>query len=181
MGYSKSVKAINKVRAELDQMLGSTQTITWKSSNPAKDAFAIREGINVAKQRALDGNSPHHAEYLAYASLKAKFIVRAGAGVVEAEPREIMLVPAKQVMHKQVLPNLTSDMEIVGAAITHKTPELFFPDASDEEKDLKVIYAWAQKHGYHLVSSEGGLTLTQTDPGEIAWKPARQLSQVESS
>jgi hypothetical protein len=170
MAYSKSVKALNRVKENLDQMLASSSQITWQADNPTELAFRIREGINVAKVRARE-EGPNRNVFIAYAQLSAKFIVRVGAGIVIAEPRDIMLETPKEAISKQVLPGLSSDMEIVGAAIMHKTPVMFFPDATDEPGDLNVIYAWAQKHSYFLVSSEEGLTLTKTDPGEIAWHP----------
>lgn len=171
MAYSKSVKALNRVKEYLDQMLASSSQIQWQVANPTETAFRIREGINVAKQRARDGDSPFRVTYGQYAQLSAKFIIRAGIGVVIAEPRDVMLETPKEAISKQVLPGLSSDMEIVGAAIVHKTPVMFFPDATESSDDLYVIYAWAQKHDYFLVSSEDGLTLTKTDPGEIAWQP----------
>ncbi|MBA2706045.1 MAG: hypothetical protein H0U60_19580 [Blastocatellia bacterium] len=174
MGYSKSVKALNRVREYLDQMLASSSQIQWQEDKPHELAFRIREGINVAKQRAKDADSPNRNTFIQYAQLSAKFIVRVGVGVVVAEPRDVMLETPKEAISKQVLPGLSSDMEIVGAAIVHKTPVMFFPDATNEPGDLNVIYAWSQKHSYFLVSSEEGLTLTKTDPGEIAWNPQQQ-------
>lgn len=171
MAYSKSVKALNRVREYLDQMLASSSHIQWQVDKPNELAFRIREGINVAKQRAKDVDSPNRNTFIQYAQLSAKFIVRVGVGVVIAEPRDIMLETPKEAISKQVLPGLSSDMEIVGAAIIHKTPVMFFPDATTESDELNVIHTWAKKHDYFLVSSEEGLTLTKTDPGEIAWHP----------
>jgi hypothetical protein len=170
MGYGKSIRAFNRVKGYLDEMVSKNQVITWQVDDPAKTSYNIREGIKVAKERAHDESYPNKDAFKPYASLLAKFIVRVKGVTVVAEPRDIIPeMTASTALHRMVVEDVSDPLEIVGAAIKHKVPELFFPSADLSDEALSRIYAWSSKHDYFIVASDVGVTLTKTDPGEIAW------------
>lgn len=174
MGYSKSPRAVQRVRNHLDEMVRSSERLEWVDEDPSKLAYRINDGIAAAKSNALTRDKQPVEPYVTYARLKAKFIIKIDGNKVIAEPRDIMPLEAVRAgMGKMVLHELNDVLEIVGAAIKHKAPEMFFPDADDlnESEDLPQLYAWASKNNYYIIPSEDGVTLTQTDPGDLAWKP----------
>jgi hypothetical protein len=97
---------------------------------------------------------------------------------VIAEPRDIMpLDTIRAGMGRMVLHDLSDVLEVVGAALMHKAPEMFFPDADDfTPEELSQLYAWASKNEYFIIPSDDGVTLTQNDPGDLAWKPGDSSS-----
>lgn len=170
MGYGKSIRAFNRVKGYLDEMVSKNEIIIWTVADPAKTSYNIREGIKVAKERAHDETYPTKDAFKPYASLLAKFIVRVKGVTVIAEPRDLLPeMTAGEALHRMVIDDVTDPLEIVGAAIKHKVPEMFFPSADLSDAALLRIYAWSSKHDYFIVASDVGVTLTKTDPGEIAW------------
>lgn len=183
MGYSTSIRAFNRVRNYLDEMRGNTARLSWRVPDPGKTAYQIREGIKVAKLRTREKPD----EFRDYASLASKYIIRSGEGEVIAEPRDLVpeITPSQAISSRMTLPNLESNLEIVGAVITHKIADMFFPDADSSDENLVSIYSWSSKNGYHIIKSDVGITLTKNEPGDIEWKPAKndppkqELSQEE--
>lgn len=172
MGYSNSPRAVQKVRKYLDEMLKEDAQIEWLDSNPAKLAYRINDGLHAAKVNAVDRDKRPVEPYASYSRLKAKFIIRVGEGRVIAEPRDVVpLQTVRAGMSRVTLHELSDVMELVGAAVKHKAPEMFFPDADPEQVNLSQLYAWASRNGYFIIPSDDGITLTQNDPGDIAWTP----------
>lgn len=168
MGYTTNRRAITRVKQHLDQMVAAENKIVWPANEPSKLAYQIREGITVSKDAAiLEGKAvePYHS----YAKLKSKFIIRVESGTVVAEPRDGM--PIEAVIAAVTIPYVTDEMEIVGAAIKHKAPELFFPNANLLKMDAETLYNWTERNGYYIVGGENGVTLIKDDPGIIAWRP----------
>src|SRR5689334_8261726 len=118
MGYSKSIRAFNRVKNFLDEMVAKHETLTWQVDDPSKTAYNIREGIKVAKERANDESYPLKEQYRPFAGLAAKYLVRVKGATVIAEPRELVpqATPAN-VVSRMVLEDLISPFEVVGAAI----------------------------------------------------------------
>ena len=173
MGYSKSIRAFNRVRKFLDEMVDKNEPIVWPSDDAATLAYNIREGIKVAKDRALDETHPNREAYNPFAALGAKFIVRVKGLTVVAEPRDFSpQLSANTALNKMTIDDVVGPLEIVGAAIKHKAQDMFFPDADLTTEDLVRVYTWSSKHDYFIVYSDVGVTLTKTDPGEIAWHPS---------
>lgn len=107
-----------------------------------------------------------------YHNLKDEWIIRNKGTKVVAERRQVVALEAlTAAMNRMEMENLYTVVEIVGAAITHKANQMYFPDAALIEDDKKSLYNWCQKHGYYLVVAEVGVTLTKNDPGEAAWTP----------
>lgn len=173
MGYSKAIRAFNRVKGFLDEMVAKQEVLIWPAPDAAKLAYYIREGIKVAKLRVADEQYPDKDRFKPFASLSAKYIVKVRGATVVAEPREFAPESsASDALKRMVLDDVEGPLEIVGAAIKHKVPEMFFPLADRSFSSLERIYAWSSKHDYFIVSSDVGVTLTKTDPGEIAWQPS---------
>lgn len=171
MGYSKSTRAVQRVKKFLDEMLQNDGQLEWPNADPSKLAYQINDGIHAAKANALNKEKNPVEPFATYSRLKSKFIIRVAAGKVIAEPRDV--IPLDTIvsgMSRLTLHNLSDVLEIVGAAIKHNAPEMFFPDA-DEFADLPQLYTWAVRNGYFIIPSDDGITLTKTDPGDIAWTP----------
>lgn len=172
MAYSKSPRAVQRVKKYLDEMLREDAQIEWLDENPAKLAYRINDGFAAARHLAVDRDKRPVEPYATYSRLKSKFIIRVGAGRVIAEPRDVVpLQTVRAGMSRVTLHELSDVMEIVGAVIKHKAPEMFFPDADAEQINLSQLYAWASRNGYFIIPSDDGITLTQNDPGDIAWMP----------
>jgi hypothetical protein len=174
MGYSRSPRAVQRVKNHLDEMLRADGKLEWVDKDPTRLAYRINDGIAAARHNAFDRNKQPIEPYVTYARLKAKFIIKIEGTKVIAEPRDVMpLEIVRAGMGKMVVHEIQDVLEIVGAAIKHKAPEMFFPDADtlNESEDLPQLYAWASKNGYYIIPSEDGVMLTQNDPGDLAWKP----------
>lgn len=175
MGYSKSTRAVQRVKKYLDEMLREDTQIEWASDDPSKLAYQLNDGLHAAKHNAVDRDKRPVEPYASYAHLKAKFILRIRPGRVVAEPRDVVPLQTLRVgMSRLTLHEIRDVMEIVGAAIKHKAPEMFFPDADENEVNLPQLYAWASRNDYFIIPSDDGITLTQTDPGDLAWEPTEQ-------
>jgi hypothetical protein len=176
MGYSKSPRAVFKVRNHLNEMVQSETKLEWADENPTKLAYRINDGFAAAKHLAFDREGKPVEPFATYARLKAKFIIKIEGKKVIAEPRDIMpLDTIRAGMARMVLHDLSDVLEVVGAALMHKAPEMFFPDADDfTPEELSQLYAWASKNEYFIIPSDDGVTLTQNDPGDLAWKPGDQ-------
>lgn len=171
MGYSKSLRALQRVRNYLDEMVSSEGKLTWLHSDPPKLSFWIREGIQVARRHALDKDKKPVEPYAAYARLLSKYVIRMEGNKVIADPRDVIpMETVRESLNKMVLHGVNDEFSIMGAAIMHKAEELFFPDATDETCDLAALYNWTSKNGYNIIPSEDGITLTRRDVGDIAWK-----------
>lgn len=172
MGYSKSIRAFNRVKKYLDEMVEKQEVLSWPAEDSAKLAYYIREGIKVAKLRAADNEYPNREQFKPYISLSAKFVVRDKGKQVVAEPRELVpTISASEALKKIVLEDVIEPLEVVGAVIKHKSDIMFFPEADLDSNSLEKIYGWTSRHDYFIVVSDVGITLTRTDPGEIAWHP----------
>jgi hypothetical protein len=175
MGYSTSVRAVHRVKNHLDEMLRSETQLEWADENPAKLAYRLNDAFHAARHNAFNREKQPIEPYVSYARLPAKFIIRIGNGKVIAEPRDIMpLDTIRAGLARMVLHELSDVLEVVGAAIKHKAPEMFFPDADLTSEELPQLYAWASKNSYFIIPSDDGVLLTQNDPGDIAWKPGDQ-------
>lgn len=175
MGYSKSPRAVQKVHKYLDEMLASETAIEWVHEDPSKLAYMLNDGIAAARSLALDRERKPVEPFITYSRLKAKFIIHIKPGKVVASPRDV--IPMETVragLSRMTIHTVTDVLEIVGAAIKHGAPEMFFPDADEESTDLPQLYAWASRNGYHIIPSDDGITLTQNDPGDLAWAPETQ-------
>lgn len=175
MGYSKSPRAVHRVVKYLDEMLREDAQIEWVSEDPSKLAYQLNDGIAAARHLALDREKRPVEPYATYSHLKAKFIIKIASGKVVAEPRDVVpLMNVRAGMSRMTIHELSDVLEIVGAAIKHKAPEMYFPDADSFTADLPQLYAWATRNGYFIIPSDDGITLTQNDPGELAWEPESQ-------
>lgn len=168
MGYSKHIRAIQRVQPFLDRLVKAQSRVEWESDHPAEDAYRIREGIHASSARALTNGQPNEP-YYSYALLQQKYVIRTAAGRVIAERKDVTPVVALREAHAAMtLPNVKDEMGVVGAAITHEAHRMHFPDAG--ECDLEAVYSWAKQNGYYMVVGEG-ITLTRDDPGGLGWKP----------
>lgn len=173
MGYSKHIRAVKRVQPILDQLLEATSNVEWESDNPVADAYAMREGIYAASIRQLTPDGEPNEPFYSYARLSAKYVFRTAANKVIAELRDVVPIVALQRAHStMIIREVEDEMGVVGAAILHKAPRMYFPDASPETTDLIAVHQWACQNEYHIVVSDEGITLTKENPGELAWTPS---------
>ncbi len=70
------------------------------------------------------------------------------------------------------VPEVNTVLAIVGAVLTHKASEMYFPDAKLNESDLVALAGWATPAGYFIINNyDNGVTLTKSNPGEMVWVP----------
>lgn len=172
MGYSKSLRTIQRVKNHLDQMVASSERLEWPTTNPSKLSYWIRDGVNASRRYAVDSERRPVEPYASYARLGTKYIIKLDEGKVVAELRDVIPLPIEATgMGKMVLNELATEFELVGAATQHQAPEMFFPDASEDTCNMFLLHNWCQHNAYFIVSNASGITLTKTDPGDIAWTP----------
>ena len=170
MGYSKSIRAVRRVEPILKQLVVAQGNLEFPSSNSGEDAYYIRDGIKASAHHAIRDNEPNEP-YYSYSQLNVKYVFKAAAGKVVAALRDVVTVRALASAHASMsVPDVDDDLSIIGAAITHRAPRMYFPDAGAESVDLHSVYNWARENNYHIVVGDG-ITLTQDDPGKLAWKP----------
>lgn len=173
MGYSKSPRAVKRVQNYLDEMLRSESFIEWAHEDPHKLAYWINDGLAAARANAIDRDRRPVEPFASYSRLKAKYIIKIKAGKVVAEPRDIVpLEIMRSGMGRMIIRDVSDALEILGAVMTHNAPDMFFPDG--QESAIPQLYAWGSRNGYFIIPSDDGITLTQTDPGDIAWAPESQ-------
>lgn len=163
VGYSQNEAAINRVQALLDQMVVTDTDLSWPTKDAHMLGYHLREAMTLAKRI---GKSP-------YDTLKDKFTIRNRGDRVVAELKVKEGIEALQsLMSKVELSDVTSTVEIVGAAIVHsQATELYFPDAVLTDEDKLALWKWSSKNEYYIIVAEIGVTLTKKDPGEVAWTP----------
>lgn len=161
MGYSKTSKyAITKVQTLLDQMLKSEGNVSWPSRDPQKLIYLLRDALSVAEK---DHSSP-------YRPLKSNFIIRNKGTHVLAERRNVVDIIGELSRSRMTIENITTLIEIIGAVITHKQHEMYFPDALVNEEEILQLYNWCLEKEYNIVVGDG-ITVTKNDPGEAKWLP----------
>jgi len=162
MGYSRNVKAIDRVRPLLEQMLVARTNLMWPSKNAHMLGYHIREALTIAKKEKIEP----------FDKLKERFVIRNKGDHVVAELKDIEeLDTIQSVMSRVTLEGLVTLMEIVGGAINHKADQMFFPSADLEDGEVEKLYIWAQKNSYFLIVADSGVTLSKSDPGEAKWEP----------
>lgn len=170
MGYSKHIRAFNRVKHILDALL-TTNAHFEVNSPPGMDAskfaYYIREGIFCAEYHYKQGKE----NFKPYAELKLKYTFKAQNQVVKCTPRLDLLTPI-ETLARMNISGVSSTIAVLGAAIMHKAPEMHFPQASIETINPETLAKWAEQNGYFLVvEGNNSITLTKQDPGDLAWKP----------
>jgi hypothetical protein len=170
MGYNLHKDVIERMKSYLDAMASSSEDVEWATDDPML-AYRIREAIASAKYNRISQ----------YSGLSSKFIVRLMKGKVVAQLRDRLSRPfdseeAKKAMSRVVLHDVTSMTGIVGAAISNKVDELYFPNVLATDKgSLDKLYNWNEttKSGYLIVDHvEAGITLTKNKQlKELAYVP----------
>jgi hypothetical protein len=170
MGYSNNIKSVQRVEQFLQQMTESQDTLVWTTDNP-RLIYYIREGIHASAHRALDSAGNHIEPYYTYSQLTSKFILKAERGKIIARPRTLLpiSVSAHQSMNAMVIPQVSTTLEVIGAALAHHADEMHFPDA--KLVDLNAVYRWTTVNNYHIAFNQAGLLITRRELGEIEWKP----------
>lgn len=167
MPYARSRKAILRVESILKELLNAQDDVTYQSLEPQKLSYQLHEALKSALV---------YPEYALYAPLREKFTIRLRAGKVVAELKHKQLVALKIVreqLSKMTVPEVNTVLGIVGAAVTHKASEMYFPDAKLGDSELATLENWATPAGYFIVNNyDNGVTLTKTNPGEMTWQPS---------
>lgn len=166
MPYARSRKAIVRVESILRELLAAEDDVVYQSLEPTKLAYQIHEALKSASI---------YPEYSHYTPLRDKYTIRLRAGKVVAELKHKQLVALKVVreqLSKMTVPEVNTVLAIVGAVLTHKASEMYFPAAKLIESDLIALAGWATPAGYFIINNyDNGVTLTKTNPGEMTWQP----------
>jgi len=161
MPYSRNPKTVDRSAVFLDQLVAATTDIGWKAENTHMLGYYLREAMTIAKKYKI---AP-------YEGLKDKWIIRDRGDKIVAELRSRTPLEAMRIaIAKIVLGDIVSLNEIVGACINHKAEEMYFPDASITDEEAATLYLWANKNNYFIIVGNG-ITVTKSDPGDIAWTP----------
>lgn len=152
MGYTLTRASIFRVKSYLDEMVAAKDDCMWATSDP-RLAYHLREGIAATRKLELKE----------YAGLASKFKIKSSQGKVIAELRERSLeVEFAKATRRLTVRDVSTAIAIVGAAIKHNAPEMYFPDANLNKEELEKVEKWARAKGYSIVShGEGGITLTK--------------------
>jgi len=152
----------------MDELLNAPDggDIIFQSVEPSKLAYRLHEAFRVARI---------YPEFAHYIPVTEQYLIRARYNRVILERRDKQMLAVKVVqeqLSKMKLDEVTDVLGIVGAAITHKSDEIYFPNAKLEVSDLKTLCNWTNEHGYYIINhDDSGLTLTRQNPGELAWSP----------
>lgn len=165
MPYSRNPKTVENWKAYLDQLLNSSTDIAWESANTHMLGYYLRQAMTIAQKQKI---AP-------YEGLKDKWTIRDRGDRILAELKSRAPIETlKRADAKLILAGLVDLPEIVGACIEHKADEMYFPEGVLDEQQTKVLYLWSSKNGYHIIIGNG-VTVTKTDPGDIAWVPPESL------
>lgn len=174
MPYARSRKAIMRVEPILRELLNAQDDVTYQSLEPQKLSYQLHEAFKSALV---------YPEYALYAPLRDKFTIRLRAGKVVAELKSKQLVALKVVkeqLSKMTIVEVNTVLGIVGATVTHKASEMYFPDAKLGEGELATLENWATPAGYFIINNyDNGVTLTKVNPGEMAWSPSSNGDKSE--
>lgn len=147
MGYSNSKKAVERVQPILEILLSADQKLFFKSKNPTKLAYAIRDGIR---------NSGKYEAYKQYAELREKCRIEVKPDGVSVVLREQLdyedpIVELAQSFTSLTIPEVNSVLQVVGACIKHKSaPKLDFPDAALDDEALTQLRKWTDNNNYTI-------------------------------
>lgn len=180
MAYNKSIRAVVRAQKQLEQLYRSRKTIDWATKNPSKLAYQLREGVHAAQFH----DEFRHLSELKYiyefqqlnGSVRAKYM---GLDVPKSLTSEIPDAAGTDIGAPEMPPtrldSVSSIREIVGAMVSlgDVAQEVFFPDATLSQDDLRRLHTWATETGWSLISHEGaGVTLTRrTVSEELLYEP----------
>ena len=156
MGYSRTSRAIARVKDLLDEMVSSSKSLEWRVEEPHKVAYYIWDAIKYAERSGKK-------EYKEYAKLKAKYQIKKTSDTVIAALRDEVGIVRPLSM---VIRGITDVLEVIGAAIEHQKKQMSFPDANLSDDDQAVLQQWCDINGYELKFVEGLLQLEKSDEGE---------------
>lgn len=155
MGYSKSKNAVTKIQPYLDILLTAEDDTEFPSANSLKLTYYLRDGMMVASTLS---SSP-------YKALKDKWVIKTKPDKVIAEIRVKIFDVGVPILARAFtgvrLPEVTEVMEVIGAAIKHRTPTLEFPNAVIRENGLKNLTNWCNANNYVITQSEPHLIITK--------------------
>lgn len=163
MGYSKNRNVFLRVQTQLDILLKlEGDEIFIPSTTPRETIYALREGINYSSEH----NLPE------YNKIKELFILKElKEGILIKRRKQINFqTPIQQLAKSQhlVVENATNLMEVLGALIKHKAPEMEFPKAIVKGDALLRLESWANKNNYIIKQSEPHILMVKNTDAEEA-------------
>lgn len=166
MSYTPTKNAVIKVEYILKDLLNAQDDCAFGSLEPQKLAYHIHEAM--ASVNVLE-------EYTQYRGLKDKFRFRVRQGKVVAElkgkPVDAFRL-VQETLSKMRIDEVDNVVGIIGACLANKVTEIYFPSAVLREDDLRTLLTWTEDTSWYIINhDEAGVTLTKTNPGELAWSP----------
>lgn len=166
MAYARSKKSVLKLESVLKQLVEAKDDLVFQSLEPHRLAYSIHEAL---KSAAI------YPEFYHYSLLRDKYTIRIKSNKVVAELKSKIIVGEtiiREQLGKMTIVEVSDIMGVVGAAVTHKAGEMFFPDAHFTVEGLSELYQWSEPAGYFIINhGDNGLTLTRVHPGEMNWTP----------
>ena len=151
MGYSKSKKAVFKVKYYLDKMLESKVNISFQHRNPAKLAYSLHNAFHAAR---------FFPDTKRYADLRGKFEITYHNQVVECTRKEQFEFTEPDPIDVVSISDIFDPLSVISSAIKYKASIMNFPDYDPSIMTTTIIENWCQSNGYKLEPGEdNGITL----------------------
>lgn len=169
MGYNPNKKVVERFKAQLDFMLQMEGDFKLPSDDPRTLAYEIR--------RAVKAIEAYPRSFPEYQSLVKKFVLKERDGHILFSRRAqlvtgtpIPVTPEGLATSRSLsIEDVSSTLQIIGAAIKHKAETLEFPDAQPTDEQLQQILKWTKANGYYI-SLHPVFTLSKIKPVN-EWQP----------
>lgn len=173
MGYSKSKSRVTKVQPILDILLEHDTDFRLPTATPDELSYRLHEAIKIVERNP---NS-----FTEYTKLVDKFTQRIGEqciifkrkrtfdiGIPERITQLRSHAAAAVEPTERIIRSITSAIQVVGAAITHKSDVFIFPDVEgDRQSIIDDVNRWASKNGYEITNLNPFTLSRSTDDNSI--------------
>ncbi len=149
MGYSKSKKAVFKVKYYLDKLVEADINVAFGTNHPKTLAYNIHNGIHAAQ---------YYPDAKRYHDLRNKFEITFSGNQVKCTLKERMDFDEPKPTDIINVDSVTDALGVISAVIKYKASVIHFPDY-DQESSTEIIENWCSANGYNLERGENGITL----------------------
>lgn len=172
MTYNLSRRSVERLLPSLKKLYEEQQTIKFKTDNPRRLAYMLREAIAASRR---------HKEYSKYYKLRLMYRFREEPDAVVAEftgvhvePEKVAQVKPQQSGEVKEIEGIRDLPEVIAAAVRFRDAlELYFPDARLTREGKLKLYEWSRQTGWAYIDQEDvGLTLTHRQVDSyLLWSP----------
>ena len=137
MAYIKSVKALQRVKPFLDELVNNRKTHVWKTSDPKKLAYQLHNAFQVARTLNLP----------MYADLSARYAIKTSATEVIAAIKEIPVVDACH--NFEDIKDVLDAVQALSQLGKTQLP-IAFPALERTKENRDILISWSEANGYTL-------------------------------